>query len=430
LPDEEGWSSLGRVSLQSAGCKLNQAEAETLARSFQHAGYQVVAPEDPADICLLNTCTVTHTADRKCRNMLRQARRRNPNALVVAVGCYVQRARDVLENMDEVDLVIDNGAKERTLDVLCSSVAGFKRAQPARSAGRPSSRTRAFVKIQEGCDHNCAFCIVPSVRGSERSRPENDVMSEVISRVGEGYKEIVLTGTRIGRYNRNGGLSGLVRCILAEVDLPRLRLSSLEPGDVTPELLRLWEDGRLCPHIHMSLQSGSDTVLERMGRGYSIGQYRTAVELARQAVPDLALTTDVIVGFPGESEAQFEETRDFCQRMGFARMHVFPYSPRPGTAAAAYSGHLATGEIRKRSQAMLRLACESAREFRESFVGRRSRVLLEERRGTLWSGLTDNYLRVYLGSREPLANSVREVDIVGVHDGGLTGRLVTQLQGS
>jgi threonylcarbamoyladenosine tRNA methylthiotransferase MtaB len=348
----------------------------------------------------------------------------------VAVGCYVQRARDVLENMDEVDLVIDNGAKEHTLDVLCSSVAGFERAQPARSAGKPSSRTRSFVKIQEGCDQKCTFCIVPSVRGSERSRPQKDVISEVVSRVGEGYKEIVLTGTRIGRYSRNGGLSGLVRSILREVDLPRLRLSSLEPGDVTPDLLRLWEDGRLCPHIHMSLQSGSDMVLDRMGRGYSTEQYKMAVDLAREAVPDLALTTDVIVGFPGESEAQFEETRDFCQRMRFARMHVFPYSPRHGTAAAVYSYQLAAKEIRKRSQILLRLACESAREFRGSFVGRRSRVLLEERSGTLWSGLTDNYLRVYLASREPLANSVREVDLVGVHDGGLKGQLTTRLQGS
>ena len=423
IVEEEG-SSPGTLALQTVGCKLNQAETDSLARKFLEAGYQVVAPDHAADIYLLNTCTVTHIADRKCRKLLRLAHRRNPSALIVVTGCYAERAPADLSSIEGVGLIMGNRDKERMVEIIEDKANGH-RARRKRSSPRTSPlRTRTLVKIQEGCSQPCSFCIVPRVRGPERSRPQEEVVAEVKARVAQGYKEVILTGTRIGRYRLGEGLRGLITSILKGSDVQRLRLSSLEPSDLTPDLLRLWQDSRLCPHIHLPLQSGSDSVLERMGRAYSTADYQRAVSLAREALPNLALTTDIMVAFPGECEREFNESYRFCKRMGFAALHIFPYSPRPGTRAARLPNAVEDGERKQRIHPMLDLANRSSRLFRERFLGQEMNVLWEGKKDGIWFGLTDNYLRVFLASQEQLANELLTTNLVALHDGGLWGELI------
>jgi threonylcarbamoyladenosine tRNA methylthiotransferase MtaB len=251
-------------------------------------------------------------------------------------------------------------------------------------------------------------------------------MFDVKARVVEGYKEAVLTGTRIGRYGQDGGLGGLIGHILDESGVKRLRLSSLEPCDLTPDLLRLWEDSRLCPHIHLPLQSGSDPVLERMCRGYSTAEYQKAAWLAREAIPNLALTTDIMVGFPGEGQGEFNESYLFCERMEFANLHVFPYSARPGTRAARMENTVEYQEKRQRMHAMLDLAKRSSQRFRGNFLGRRANVLWEGKKDGNWFGLTDNYLRVFLPSQTVLANELLAANLVAQKEDGLWGELAAK----
>jgi len=421
---EEGRSGLGTVALQTLGCKLNQAETESLARQFLEAGYQVVAPDQAADVYLLNTCTVTHIADRKCRNLLRLAHRRNPQALVVATGCYVERAAADVGGIEGVGLVVGNRDKERLAEIVQAKTNGHESYRSQDISKSSPFRTRALLKIQEGCSQPCSFCVVPRVRGRERSRSQDDVIAEVKTRAAEGYKEVVLTGTRIGSYEHEGGLQELVKRILGESEVQRLRLSSLEPCDVTPELLNLWKDSRLCPHIHLPLQSGSDAVLQGMGRAYSTADYERAAAMAREAIPNLALTTDVMVGFPGESEDDFNESYRFCERMGFAATHVFPYSARPGTKAARIADKVGDSEKKRRCQLMLDLAHRSTCSFRERFAGRSVNVLWEGNKDGIWFGLTENYLRVFLPSQEYLGNRVLATKVVGQRDGIIWGELI------
>jgi threonylcarbamoyladenosine tRNA methylthiotransferase MtaB len=282
-----------------------------------------------------------------------------------------------------------------------------------------------MVKIQEGCSQRCSFCVVPRVRGWERSRPPEKIIAEVKARVAEGYKEIVLTGTQIGGYSQDGGLRGLVERILKESDVPRIRLSSLEPCDLNPEMLSLWKDSRLCPHIHLPLQSGCDAVLQRMGRAYSTADYEGAAALAREAISSLALTSDIMVGFPGESEEEFSESYSFCEAMGFAGLHVFPYSARPGTKAARMPNKLGDSDKKRRCQLMLELARRSSQRFRERFVGQSMNVLCEGNKDGIWFGLTDNYMRVFLPSHELLSNQILATKLVAPHDGFLWGELLT-----
>lgn len=418
---------MGTIALQTVGCKLNQAETESLARQFMAAGYQVVDPDQAADIYLLNTCTVTHIADRKCRNLLRVAHRRNTGALIVVTGCYAERAASEVGTIEGVGLVVGNREKMRLIEMVRDRVngdGGCERGGVFQSAS--PFRTRALVKIQEGCSRSCSFCVVPRVRGRERSRPGDEIVAEVRSRVAEGYKEVVLTGTRIGSYEFDGGLRGLIERILRETGVERLRLSSLEPCDLTTQLLELWQDSRLCRHIHLPLQSGCDRVLERMGRAYSVAEYERAAKLAREAIQDLSLTTDVMVGFPGESEAEFEESLRFCEYMGFAGIHVFPYSARPGTKAANMGDRVNDEEKKRRTQLMLGLARRSARRFREMFMGRSMEVLWEGSKDGISFGLTDNYMRVFVAGHQPLANQILPTRIVAQHDGVMFGELIAR----
>ena len=411
-----------RVALDSLGCKLNQAEIELLARQLTGAGYRLVAPGDKADIYILNTCTVTHIADRKSRHRLRMAHRRNPEARLVAIGCYAERAPRELGGIEGVDLVLGNSQKWHLPDLLVE-LEGLGPTSPGTGVPEGNDRTRAFIKVQDGCHNFCAYCIVPLVRSHEASEPAERVVAEVRERVAAGYQEVVLTGTEIGMYRYDGiNLRGLLERILAETSVNRLRLSSLQPPEITPGLVNLWRDGRLCPHFHLSLQSGSDGVLERMKRRYTTAGYRQAVTLIRQGVPEVAVTTDVIVGFPGETEAEFQESLSFCRQLQFARIHVFPYSPRPGTEAADMT--LVPSKIKnQRRQQMLALARESLQNFNRQFLDKSMPVLWEQKKSGIWSGLTGNYIRVYAGTSDDLTNRLLPVKLAEIYRDGVWGEI-------
>ena len=419
-----------KVALDTLGCKVNQAETELLARQFTEAGYRLVSLLDEADVYIVNTCTVTHIADAKSRRLLRLAHRRNPDALVVATGCYAQRAPQELVQIEGVSLVVGNDEKPHLRQLLQESgcLSSPTSVQEGSTINHhPALRTRAFIKVQDGCSSFCSYCIVPLVRGREKSLPVDRVVAEVRFRVANGSKEVVLTGTEIGSYSDNGiSLQGLLEHILAETDVTRLRLSSLQPQEVSPELIGLWRDRRLCPHFHLSLQSGSDGVLGRMKRRYLTSDYQGAVSLIRALVPRVAVTTDVIIGFPGETEEEFAESYDFCRQSGFAKVHVFAYSLRSGTQAARLPHQIGDRVKKERSQKMLALARESARNFRQQYLGKTMPVLWEKQSDGLWSGLTDNYIRVYTRSNEDLTNKLLPVKLVEIRGGGVWGEVKTE----
>jgi threonylcarbamoyladenosine tRNA methylthiotransferase MtaB len=402
-----------KIALETLGCKLNQAETETLARQFNRAGHELVKRVEDADIYILNTCTVTHTADSKSRHSLRQARRRNPTASIVVTGCYAERAPMDLIKLEVVDIVIGNEGKMALLERLEEEGYLTSSGYSFSVKKHEAFRTRAFIKIQDGCRNYCAYCIVPYVRRIEQSTLPAEVVGQVNQRVAEGYQEVVLTGTRIGVYDGDGlQLKDLIIRILAETKIARLRLSSLQPQEMSLELLGLWRDNRLCPHFHLSLQSGSNSVLKRMHRRYSIDEYEKKVALIRTMVSKVAITTDVIVGFPGETDEEFRESLEFCRHLNFARIHVFPFSPRSGTEAAQMPGQIAEKVKKERTRLMLALAEESIQRFREQFTGDELDVLWEKQTGEgVWSGVTGNYLRVYKKDKGDLSNRVSSVKV-------------------
>ena len=419
-------SEIPKVALDTVGCKLNQAESQLLAQQFTQAGYRLVSVADGADVYILNTCTVTHVADRKCRHLLRMAHGRNLDALVVAIGCYAERACQELAQIEGVDLVLDNSEKLHLLRLLEESgrLSCPVYGQRSSAVAHTGFRTRAFIKVHDGCNSFCSYCIVPLVRGREKSTPIDQVIAEVRHRIAGGYKEVVLTGTKIGSYNHDGvSLKGLLKRILTETDVARLRLSSLQPQEISRELIGLWRDNRLCRHFHLSLQSGSDAVLGRMNRHYTAGDYQRAVALIRGMVPEAAITTDIIVGFPGETEAEFEQSYELCRQMEFARIHVFSYSPRQGTQAAQLPDRIGDRVKRERSQRMLVLAKESAQNFRQQFLGKTMMVLWEKRSSDgIWSGYTDNYIKGYARSSEDLSNKLLPIELVELGEDGVWGK--------
>ena len=447
---------MSRVVLESLGCKLNQAEMESLAERLAERGHELAGSIADADVYVLNTCSVTHVADRKSRQALRAARRARPGVRVVAAGCYASRAPEELGQLGVVDAIVAGSEGDRLMQAIeaapcpqpdgapCPQPDGAPCPQPhggamhgpegggrvrtaCPDAGARRGRTRSLVKIQEGCTDLCSFCVVPHTRGPGRSRPSDDVVAEVRDRAARGYREVVLTGTKLGDYGRNGeaGLPGLVRRILDETAVERLRLSSVQPADLTPEFLSLWRDPRLCPHLHLPLQSGSDSILDRMQRLYSRAEYQGAVDRARAAIPDLSITTDVLVGFPGETAGEFEESRRFCNAMGFAGIHVFSYSKRPGTPAAAMPAQVPHETKQRRSAAMAALGRESGGRFRAGFLGRTMAVLWEEAAADgLWTGHAANYLRVCARSGEDITGRILAVRITEEYADGVGGEIV------
>ncbi|HEU0022187.1 MAG TPA: tRNA (N(6)-L-threonylcarbamoyladenosine(37)-C(2))-methylthiotransferase MtaB [Dehalococcoidia bacterium] len=413
------------VAIHTQGCKLNQADSSQLAWQFLAAGYQLVDSATDADVFVLNTCTITATADAKARQALRAARRKNPNAIIVATGCYSQRAARELDQLDAVSLVVGNTEKHD----LVSLVSAFGQAthQPAsggripvgqtlptrKPASRNFGRVRAMIKIQEGCNQVCAYCIVPRVRGRERSIPPDSLIQQVNQHVSEGGQEVVLTGTQLGTYGFDlpaTNLSNLLERLLKETGVARLRVSSLQAQEITPELLKLWGNHRLCPHFHVPLQNGCDTILKAMRRRYDTAQFVRTAKLIRHTVPHAAITTDIIVGFPGEGEAEFRESLRFADSIAFSDMHVFPYSVRPGTSAAFLENQVPAPSKGERMREMLDMSRRNFLAFREQQSGQVRPVLWQasrKRQGeTWWSGLTDNYVRVSASSEQNLGNTI------------------------
>lgn len=408
-----------RVYLETLGCRLNYAETAALGRQLAGAGHVLAASADQADVCVLNSCAVTGEAARKSRQLARQMARSNPDARLLVTGCYATLEGETAAALPNVALVVGNYRKDDLLaaigdlgERLRSEVSATQTpgelhgALPLPAAQPPAgarNRTRAFVKVQDGCNNRCTFCVVTVARGAERSRPISAVVDEVNDLHAAGCREAVLTGVHLGAYGRDLGadLRSLVSALLADTAIPRLRLSSLEPFDLEPDFFDLWGRGagRLMPHLHLPAQSGSDAVLRRMARRNRVADFEALAAGAREAIPGLTITTDLIAGFPGETEADFEQTLEFARRAGFAHIHAFAYSARAGTAAARFDGQIPVAERGRRSRVLAGLGSELGRTIRASFLGDRRPVLWETSiaggdGAMLWSGLTDNYLRV------------------------------------
>ena len=422
------------IALTTLGCKVNQAETEVLSRRFAAAGFRLASFDAPADAYILNTCTVTHIADRKARQLLRQARRRNPHALVVATGCYATTDADALEAIPGLDLVVPNSQKAELVALVAERLSILAAERIAPIAPAPGGRTRALVKVQDGCDNFCAYCIVPFARGKPTSTGLDQAVTQVAVLAGEGYQEVVLTGVHLGLWGRDlpgrdMDLTALVRAILRETSIPRLRLSSIEPQDFTAGFLDLWSDRRLCRHLHLPLQSGCEATLRRMGRRYTAAAFAQLASQARAAIPGVAISTDMIAGLPGETEAEFTESLAFARGQGFARIHVFKFSPRCGTRAATMPDQVPEQAKKARSQALAALSAEASRAFRKAFVGEKVDVLWEERVETgaqesrgAWAGLTDNYIRVVMPSGGDMENRVTSVRLTGLAGEAMTGQ--------
>jgi threonylcarbamoyladenosine tRNA methylthiotransferase MtaB len=396
-----------RIYLESLGCRLNYAEMSALGRQLAGAGHELAASAEEADLCVVNSCAVTGEAARQSRQLARRLARANPAARLVVTGCYATLEGETTARLPNVDLVVGNARKDDLLALIQAEVEGERLQVETRTdALQPStfnlqpSRTRAFIKVQDGCRNRCTFCIVTVARGDERSRAIAEVVSEINARHAEGYQEAVLTGVHLGGYGSDlgTGLRELVAALLADTAIPRLRLSSLEPFDLAPDFFDLWAQPggyRLMPHLHLPAQSGSDTVLRRMARRNRAADFEALVDAARARIPGLTITTDLIAGFPGESVGDFEQTLAFSRRVGFAHMHIFPYSAREGTAAARFGGQAPEIERKRRVRELAALDAELGTMVRASFVGQVRPVLWEHATDAgVWSGLTDNYLRV------------------------------------
>jgi len=421
---------LRRVSICTLGCKANQADSAALAGLFRERGYEVVEFPAPADVYVINTCTVTHLGDKKSRQMIRRAVRANPDAVVVVTGCYAQVAPEAVAGLPGVRLVVGTAERGQLVDLVEEAartgrprvlVGDLRRRREFEELGPAvfETRARAWVKIQDGCENFCTYCVVPRARGPVRSRRPESVLREVERLLGEGYGEIVLTGIHIGAYGQDLGDTGLVDLLRRLVNLPglrRMRLSSIEPPEVTPELIRLMADSAvICRHLHIPLQSADDGVLRRMGRRYTGEEYRRLVEAIKKRIPGVAITTDVMVGFPGEDEEAFRRTREFVETVGFARTHVFQYSRRPGTPAAGFADQVPPAVKEERSREMIAVAARAARRFAEQFVGVTMEVLVERPRDRgWWEGLTDNYLRVLFRNGEKLEGGLVAVRLIGL----------------
>ncbi len=418
------------ASVLTLGCKLNLADSGAIAARLGAAGYDVVDAICEADAVVVNTCSVTHAADRKSRRLIRAARRLSPAAPVAVTGCYPRSAGE-----DAVEALGADFVAGTTEDEHARLIARLTAAAPASPALEPAPaprlRTRAFVKAQEGCNDVCAFCIVPRTRGREDSRSIDDVARDVNAAHARGAREVVLTGTQLGAWGRDlpDPLTprDLIAGVLARTETPRLRFSSLQPQDITPELVALWGDPRLMPHFHLALQSGADPVLARMRRRYDVAAYRDALARIRAAVPDAAVTTDVIAGFPGETGEDFAATLALCEEAAFARIHAFPYSPRARTAAATMPDQVPVEVRKERMTRLLALANELTAAFRARFAGDVRPVLWEKQQttpeGRRWHGLTDNYLSAYTESDDDLAGRITPAVLGEPFAGGLTAHL-------
>ena len=421
-----------KIDLDTIGCRLNQAEIEIMARQFRVAGHEIVATAEKAEMAVVNTCAVTNDAASVSRGRLRQIVRAGVGE-IVATGCWATLQPGQVYDLSNVFRVVNNDRKDHLVaDVLDLPQHTFD-FEPVSRQPLPGlhRRTRAFIKVQDGCDNHCTFCITTVARGESRSRAIAEIIHDIQSALDGGTKEIVLTGVHLGSwgYDFNMHLKNLTRTILHETDVPRLRLSSLEPWDLDEDFFSLWEDKRLLPHLHLPLQSGCESTLRRMARKTTPASFRELISAARESISEVAITTDIIAGFPGETEVEFAESLAFVQEMNFAGGHVFTYSPRPGTGAARMKGQVKP-EVRKNRNHILHDALEaSAKSYREKFVGRKTSVLWEStsemgERGWQMEGHTENYLRVKAFAGSPRWNELDHVILIEMTDHGMTGEII------
>ncbi len=423
-----------KIFLDTIGCRLNQAEIETLARQFRAAGHEIVPTAAEADLAVVNTCAVTSEAAADSRSKIRQAARQGVER-IVATGCWATLEPDKAAGLPGVARIVPNLEKDALVADLLGLPREFFDLEPLARQPLPGlrARTRAFLKVQDGCDNACTFCVTTLARGASRSRPLDDVLRDVQSALDGGVQEIVLTGVHLGAWGRDFAsplrLADLISALLSRTPVARLRLSSLEPWDLDAAFFQLWQEPRLCRHLHLPLQSGSANVLRHMARRTTPASFAALVESARRLIPEVAITTDVIVGFPGETETEFTETLDFVRAMDFAGGHVFTYSRRPGTAAARMKNQIRGDVARERSARLRQVLAQSAAAYRRRFLGQTMTVLWEATdrlndSGWRMEGLTDNYLRVTALAPEPRWNRFDRVRLTGEGEDGLTGEIV------
>ncbi len=413
-----------RIHFKTLGCRLNEAETEAWRRDFLAKGHRDTDQIEEADLVVINSCAVTEEAVRKSRKLVRRAQRGNPQAKLVLSGCYATLDSDAAAADLGIDLLVENRDKHRLAELVSESLS--VPAMPAahiddnRAPLLPAGRQRAFVKVQDGCRYRCTFCIVTVARGEERSRPIGDIIGEVNHLHAEGVREIVMTGVHLGGYGTDSGsdIGRLIERVLAETDMPRIRMGSLEPWDIPEHFWTLFDNPRLMPHLHLPLQSGCDRTLRRMARRCKTAEFSALVEHARQAVPRLNITTDIIVGFPGESEADWRESLDFIAATGFGHIHIFSYSPRGGTKAATQPEQLPRVVKRQRSEMLHALAADMKRRVQQRHLGERPSVLVEaaplstNQNRYAVSGYTPNFLRVGIAGLGPeQANQIIQVEL-------------------
>ncbi len=432
-----------RVALHNLGCKVNSYEMDVMTQKLKAAGYEIVSFSDEADIYIINTCTVTNIADRKSRQMLHKAKKENPNAIVVAVGCYVETGMEGVKKDECIDLAVGNNKKSEIVEILDEFLAA-RDGLTDKTLGGTSvidinntheyesmflselpEHTRAYIKIQDGCNQFCSYCVIPYARGRVRSRDMQDILSEIKGLIQKGCKEVVLTGIHISSYGVDMGepkLIELVENINCLAGIERIRLGSLEPRIITREnARRMAAIDKLCPHFHLSLQSGCNSVLKRMNRHYTAEEFMEGVKILREEFDRPAITTDIIVGFPGETPEEFEECRKFAEEVNFYEMHVFKYSPRKGTVAAGMKDQLTDREKSARSDVLLAMSERNSECYRNQFLGEKLSILWEdseEIKGRKYMiGNTDRYIRVAMAEDDPRsANAV---------SGQITQELVT-----
>ena len=426
------------VRFVTLGCKVNQYETNAMAQKFLEKGYQIIEEITPEnedikpDICIINTCTVTNMSDRKSRQMLRRMKEKNPSTIVVAVGCYAQVAKNELAKIPEIDLVLGNNEKVEIVkyveeyinnhinNVELDDVMYSKEFSDFGDVTY-TEKTRAVIKIQDGCDRFCSYCIIPYARGRVRSRKPENIISEITQIASKGIKEVVITGIHIASYGKDFAMSKDSKLtnyrlidLLEEINkiqgIQRIRLGSIEPLLITVEFVeRLKKLEKICHHFHLSLQSGCDETLKRMNRRYTTEQFKEIVRLLRGAYSDVNLTTDIIVGFPGETDEEFNKTYQFLKEIKFYKMHIFKYSPRKGTKAAVMPNQI-NGDIKEeRSKKLIELSDRNEIEYNKSYIGKNVEVLFEEEKDGMYKGHTQNYIMVYCQSKEKLDNKIIDV---------------------
>ena len=422
-----------RVAIATLGCKVNQFETAAMAEQLRAAGWELVPFNAQADLYLINSCTVTSRSDAESRRLIRRARRLNPAARVVATGCYAQVQPEALAAMAELNQVLGNEEKQWIVEALAqgdnqvTDLSTLTTAGPLRLTSH-LEHTRAFLQVQNGCENGCSYCIVPAARGPNRSASLDDVTATVQQLADNGYQEVVLTGIHLGAYGLDqqptSSLTELVRQLEQQTAIPRLRLGSIEPNELTDELLDCFvASSRLCPHLHIPLQSGCDSVLERMRRRYTADFYRRVVERAAAALPDAFIAADLIVGFPGETEAEFETTYRLVEQLPLADLHVFPYSRRPGTPAAELPDQVPPQGITRRAERLRQLATEKRTAFQQRFVGQTLQVLglRHDLQQGMLTGLSRNYLELRYPGGPELLNREVTVRVIGIEQGMLVG---------